>query len=197
MSEQAGPPLTVWATRLLSALDAADRRAAELAAELTPLQLNWKPTPAVWSIGQCLDHLRATNEAYFEAISASLPSQPDRAVEEIVPGRFSQWFIRSFVDEPSAESKTKRARAPKRIVPASQVDSHVLDLFLASNRPTRELVRRAAAYDVNRIRFKNPFFPLIRFTIGTGLEVATRHQGRHLLQAERIKQARDFPATAS
>ena len=48
----------------------------------------------------------------------------------------------------------------------------------------RELVARASAYDVNRIRFKNPFTPLLRFTVGTGLEIVTQHQSRHLLQAE-------------
>jgi hypothetical protein len=193
MAEQSGPPLTAWATRLLAALDAADRRAAALAAGLTPSQLNWQPAPASWSIGQCLDHLRLTNEVYLQAISAALPPQPDHAVQEITPGRFSRWFIRSFVDESTSQSK--RAHAPKKIVPASAVDSHILDLFLASNQPTRDLIHRAAAYDVNSIRFKNPFIPLVRFTVGTGLEAATRHQGRHLLQAERVKQSPEFPTS--
>jgi hypothetical protein len=52
----------------------------------------------------------------------------------------------------------------------------------------RDLVRCAGAYDINRIRFRNPFIPLLRFTVGTGLEIVWRHQRRHLLQAERIKQ---------
>src|SRR2546430_4319296 len=42
-----------------------------------------------------------------------------------------------------------------------------------------------------RSRFKNPFVRIIRFTVGTGLEVLWRHERRHLLQAERIRAALD------
>jgi len=63
----------------------------------------------------------------------------------------------------------------------------------ANDLAARDLIRRASRYDVNRIRFRNPFIPLLRFTVGTGLEIVWRHQCRHLLQAERIKQAPTFP----
>jgi hypothetical protein len=89
--------------------------------------------------------------------------------------------------EPSPQ--TKRAPAPKKIVPSSQVGLAVLDRFLSSNQATRDLIRQAAAYDVNRIRFKNPFIGVIRFTVGTGLQIICTHERRHLLQAERVKQS--------
>jgi hypothetical protein len=190
MAARVDPPSTSWATRLISELDAADQRAKELAKGLTPLQLNWNPSPGAWSVGQCLEHLRITNEMYLPAITASLSHRPLFKVEDITPGWFGRWFIRSFI-EPS--SKTKRARAPNKIAPGARVDPHVLDLFLASNKATRQLVGRASDYDVNRIRFKNPFLPLLRFTVGTGLEIVSGHQRRHLLQAERVKQSADFP----
>jgi len=176
--------------RLISELDAADQRARDLANGLTPLQLNWRPNQDAWSVGQCLEHLRVTNEVYLPAITASLTAHPLVAVKDITPGWFGRWFIRNYI-EPSSESK--RARAPKKIAPGTQVDPRILDLFIASNQAARELVRRASDYDVNRIRFRNPFFPVLRFTVGTGLEIVSRHQRRHLLQAERVKQAVDFP----
>jgi hypothetical protein len=83
-----------------------------------------------------------------------------------------------------------RLPAPRKIAPAQRIDPCVLDLFLRSNDVVR---RRAGAYDINRIRFRNPFIPLLRFTVGTGLEIVWRHQRRHLLQAEGIKQAPTFP----
>jgi len=175
-----------WATRLISELEAADQRAKELAAGLMPMQLNWKPSQGAWSVGQCLDHLRAANEVYLPAISASLTDRPLCAVEEITPGWFARWFIRSYI-EPSSESK--RAPAPKKIAPGTDVDASVLDLFLAGNQAARELVRRASNYDVNGIRFKNPLLPILRFTVGTGLELVSSHERRHLLQAERVRQA--------
>lgn len=177
---------TAWAVRLISELDAADQRAKELVKGLTPLQLNWRPNPEAWSVGQCLDHLRATNEVYLPAISAPLTARPSVAVQDITPGWFGRWFLRNYI-EPS--SKSKRTRAPKKIAPDTRFDSSILDLFLASNQTARELVRRASAYDVNHVRFKNPFIPVLRFTVGTGLEIVSSHQRRHLLQAERVKQA--------
>jgi hypothetical protein len=93
--------------------------------------------------------------------------------------------------EPSPQSK--RSPAPKKTVPAAKVEPSVLDRFLRSNQAARELVRQASNYDVNRIRFKNPFVSVIRFTAGTGLEIVSSHERRHLLQAERAKQSLQSP----
>jgi hypothetical protein len=181
---------TKWATRILSDLDAADQRAQAVAGGLTPSQLNWRPHQNAWSVGQCVEHLRASNDVVLPAIADSLTNRAPLAAEDITPGWFGRWFLRNFI-EPSPQ--TIRARAPKKIVPATQVDHQILDLFLASNQAARELVRRASEYDVNRIRYRNPFIPVLRFTVGTGLLIVSRHQHRHLLQAERVKQAADFP----
>jgi hypothetical protein len=183
-AESGGTP--AWATQLMNELDVADQEARELVAGLTLEQLNSPPMPGAWSVGQCLEHLAMTNEVYVRPISESLAGQPVRAVPEIRLGWFARWFIHSYV-EPSPQSKP--ARAPKKIVPGTQVDFSVLDRFARSNQAVRELVRSAGAHDVNRIRFKNPFVPLLRFTVGTGLQIIVKHQQRHLLQAERTKQS--------
>jgi hypothetical protein len=180
-----------WCVRLVSELNAADKRATALAKTLTPLQLNWTPSPGAWSVGQCLEHLRVTNEVYLEPISNSLVDRRVDVVQEITPGWFGGWFIRNFI-EPS--SKTRRARAPKKIRPGAQIDPSILDRFISSNHRVRDLVHRARNYDVNRIRFKNPFISVIRFTVGTGLEIISKHQSRHLLQAERIRASPEFPS---
>jgi len=106
-------------------------------------------------------------------------------VDEITPGWFGRWFIRTYI-EPTTHRK--RARAPRKIVPvAKHIDPSILDRFIASNAAVRDLVTRAKGHDVNRLRFRNPFVPLIRFTVGTGLQIIARHNHRHLLQAERVR----------
>jgi hypothetical protein len=182
--------LSPWCLRLTSELHSADERAIALAKTLTPHQLNWSPRPGEWSVGQCLEHLCITNEVYLPALSNSLIGRPLAVVQDITPGWFGRWFIRNYI-EPSAE--TRRARAPKSITPGAHVEPSILERFLGSNRQARELVDRARHYDVNRIRFKNPFVPVLRFTVGTGLEVLSQHQRRHLLQAERIRNSLEFP----
>jgi hypothetical protein len=179
-----------WPVRLLAELDAADERAKELVMMLNPEQLNWRPGPGVWSVGQCLEHLCITNDFYLPAISSSLAGKPLAAVKDIAPGWFGRWFIRNYI-EPSPQSK--HIGAPRKIAPGGRVEPSVLDRFLAGNQAARELVRRAGDYDVNRLRFRNPFLPVLRFTVGTGLEIVSGHQRRHLSQAERVKSSSGFP----
>jgi hypothetical protein len=182
-------PHPQWCARLLSEFSAADARAIALVKDLSFAQLNWKPAPDKWSVGLCIEHLCITNEVYGPPIAAALVTAPSSAVPEITPGWFARWFIRSYI-APS----TKTAKAPPKIAPTSStVDLAILDRFLGTNRDARQLVERAAPYDVNRLRFKNPFIPLLRFTVGTGFEILSKHEQRHLLQAERVLSAPGFP----
>jgi len=183
--------LPAWAAQQIAALEAADTRAIALARGLSPAQLNWRPSNDRWSIGQCLQHLVMTNRVYLPPIARALEGQPvSVAVEAITPGWFGRWFIANYI-EPSP--RTRRSRAPAKARPSPQIEPAVLDQFLRSNDAARALVRRASTYDVNRIRFVNPFVSVIRFTVGTGLEIIWRHERRHLLQAERVAAMPDFP----
>ena len=181
--------IPAWSQRLISELENADGRAERLARPLTSQQLNWRPAPDAWSIGQCLQHLLISNQIYLPAIAASLEGRQQLPVPEVVLGRFSRWFIKNYI----GPSNGARAQAPRKIRPAVEVESSVLDTFLRSNDASRNLIAKASAYDVNRIRFRNPFIPLLRFTVGTGLEIVSQHESRHLLQAERVRQAGSFP----
>jgi len=104
--------------------------------------------------------------------------------------RLGGWFIRHFI-EPSPQSK--RAPAPPKIRPTAIVGLSVLDRFLSSNHVCRTLIADARNKDVNRVRFWNPLFKGIRFTVGTGLEIIAGHERRHLLQAERVRKSTNFP----
>jgi hypothetical protein len=179
-----------WPARLTADLAANDDSAKRLLAGLTEPQLNWQPAPTSWSIGQCLDHLCATTDAYLPALLAALKDQPDSPVDQIRLGWLGGFFFRNFV-EPSPN--TKRAAAPAKIRPASSVSLSILDRFLCGNQSCRDLLFRAATKNVNRIRFWNPFIPGLRFTVGTGLETIPAHQRRHLLQAQRVRSSSNFP----
>src|SRR5438270_10796663 len=173
-------PTARWPSRVAAELSANDQSARALLAGLTEEQLNWQPAPVSWSVGQCLEHLCITNEAYLPPMSAAINQRPDAPIEQITPGWFGRWFIRSFI-EPSPV--TKRAPAPAKIRPTAHVGASVLERFLAGNESCRELVVRARAKNVNRIRIWNPFVPGTRFTVGTGLQIIVGHERRHLLQA--------------
>src|SRR5215469_2823694 len=89
--------LPAWSQRLLAELDAADVRAESVAKGLSAEQLNWHPSEGAWGVGQCLDHLRVTNEVYLAAINAALEGQGRGEVDELRIGGFSRWFIRNYI----------------------------------------------------------------------------------------------------
>jgi hypothetical protein len=180
-------PAPAWSRQLIAELQAADQRAIALARGLSVEQLNWKPRPESWSVGQCLEHLCLSGEVYLAPIASALNNRQPSPVETITPGWFGAWFIRNYI---APSPVTRKAPAPKRIRPLlSVVEPSVLDRFLAANREVRALIERSQRYDVNRIRFANPFVPIIRFTVGTGFEIIAKHEDRHLLQAERVWQS--------
>src|ERR1700731_3017886 len=133
-------PAPAWSVRLAFELSANDQTAQALVAELTEEQLNWQPAPGSWSVGQCLEHLCITNEAYLPPISVAVNEKSDSPVEQITPGWFGRWFIRSFI-EPSPV--TKRAPAPAKIRPTAHVGASVLERFLAGNESSGEHMARA------------------------------------------------------
>lgn len=184
-------PAPAWFERITKELDAADTRATSLANGLTVAQLNWKPSPKAWSVGQCLEHLCLSNEVYVAPIEAALRAPPTGAEDEITPGWFGSWFIRTYIDP---NTQKTRARSPRSATPAmSHVDASILQRFIDSNNALRHLASRARGHDVNRLRFRNPFVSWIRFTVGTGFQIVARHNHRHLGQAERVTCLPGFP----
>src|SRR5258707_14504557 len=108
--QERGTP--AWSVRLAADLDANDQAAKKLVDELTEEQLNWQPAPGSWSVGQCLEHLCITNEAYLPPISVAVNERPDSPREQISPGWVERWFIRSIIE---ASPVTKRAAGPAQI----------------------------------------------------------------------------------
>jgi DinB superfamily len=186
-----GTPTEVSA--VLSDLLTAEQQAFEIVAGLSHGQANWQPVRGrSWSIVQCLSHLARVNRLYavamYEAASRTDANGAGPSTQ-ISPGWFGGWFIRSM--EPPVRKKMK---SPRKAIPISQSDpAEAVAEFVESHEPVRGVIEVASLLDLNRVRFKNPFVPLLRFTIGTGLLIINGHDRRHLWQASRVKEALGFP----
>jgi DinB superfamily len=170
-----------------------NRRTAEgLVRDLSEAQLQWRPDERSWSIAQCLDHLAIADRAYLVSMGQALAEARRRGSRRrgpIQPGWFSRWFVQTMEPPPR-----RKLPAPRKIVPAlGKSGDEVKRDFFAAQSETLDLLHEAAGADLNRTRFANPFFPLIRFTAGTGFLVIVAHERRHLWQAERIRQRPGFP----
>jgi hypothetical protein len=178
--------------RILDEIDALDREVAALVAPLSDEQFHWRPGEGrAWGVAECLDHLATTNVFYGAAVEKAVDDARQRGLvggDPIASTFFGERFIRSL--EPPVKL---RARAPKSVRPkAGGTRDAILAAYYASHERVRDLVRRCEAIDVNRATFPNPFFPLLKVRVGTGLRVITAHDRRHAWQAaEAVKKLRN------
>jgi hypothetical protein len=178
---------------ILDDLDRSDGDTRGLIGGLSDSQANWQPRETAWSISQCVDHLARANTIYTAALLAAVKDA--RAVRKlrsapIQPGWISRIFIHALEPPPK-----RKLRAPKKIVPAAQISGEeALRAFLHSQEQVRTVIREGAWLDLNRIRFRNPFIGILRFTVGAGLLIIAAHNRRHLWQAEQVREAAGFPA---
>lgn len=193
--------------QIVDEIDAAGRAAEALVAPLTDVQFHWQPALAqlprwgrrsqstetrAWSIAQCIDHLAVINVVYTEALAGGLEEARRRGLSGGGPIT-STFFGRRFIasQEPPVRRKV---RAPGKVVPRpSGSRDEIMQAYRGSHETIRAIVRRCSDVDINRATFPNPFLPLVRVRVGTGLRILTAHERRHLWQAEQVRTAADFP----
>ena len=187
------PALSESRDAILQQLEQSEQAAIGLIAGVSAKQLNWQPNGGKsWSIWQCLDHIAKTDRFYCQAmLEAIAHSKSGMAATGIIsPGLFSRWFIASL--EPTSKAKFK---AFDKIAPGPNGDAQTaLREFAESHEQARRVISAWEVRDFNRVRFQNPFVPIIRFTIGTGLMIINAHDRRHLSQAARVKDSDSYPA---
>ena len=171
-----------------------EEAARQLIAGVSDNQGNWQTVAGrTWSIWQCVEHLSLTNRVYAQALSEGLASPGTSGKTatgpEIKPGWFGRWFLSKIEPPVGLGVKTK----PK-VTPAAKGDlAGALARFVESHKELRKIVETWDRADLNRVRYPNPFIPLVRFPVGTGLLIANAHDRRHLWQAQRVKEAPGYP----
>ncbi len=171
-----------------------EQAALRLLEGVSEIQGNWQPQGGRgWSIWQCLEHLSLTNRVYAKALAEGLTnagtSQRIATGGEIKPGLLGRWFVSKVEPPVGIGVKTKPKATPVEKGDLGQA----LGRFAESHEGLREIVELWDRVDLNRVRYPNPFIPLVRFTVGTGLLIANAHDRRHLWQAHRVKEAAEYP----
>lgn len=172
---------------LLDQIDACEREAATIVADMDDESVNRPASNGGWSVAQCLEHLTLMNEFYLrgwqEAVDEAAAAQrgPFRGLK---PTPFGRWFAKSL--EPPAKMKTKAiaAATPGRTMLTREV---ALARYRASHDGYRHLVRSAGAVDVNRIVRPNAIINRVKMRLATVLLVIPAHDRRHLWQAANAK----------
>ena len=165
-----------------------------LADGLDEAQLAWTAEAGRWSMAQCFEHLVVTAQSYHPRISAAIDRNPSQGAGAIPYA--PTWIGRKFVDMMRDTTGQRRLRAPRPFRPAAQPSPGSAERLLASIRELGDLLTRASGANIVRAKVASPAMPLLRLNLGEALELQVVHIARHLAQASRVREHRDFPSRA-
>lgn len=155
--------------------------------------LNWKPAPAEWSIGQCLEHLIITNRAYFPELERIIRGDPSPNIwlrAPLLPDLFG-WLLKKSM-APNSPAKMK---APKLIEPStSQLPVTLVADFAATQRQVSALIQATAPLNWAKTRITSPLAgEVITYSLQDCFEIFVLHEKLHVNQAKRVMATPGFP----
>ncbi|MCB0395383.1 MAG: DinB family protein [Flavobacteriales bacterium] len=156
-----------------------------LFSHLTGEQLNTKPEPGRWSIGECLDHLITTNRSYYPAFQAlSKANRRPSFWERFSP--FSHYFGKLLI-ETTGPTVTKKYKSPPAFRSTrSSVPDDIVSLFAKENEQLVELTDRMRMNPPLQTIVTSPASNLVTYTLGDALEIILGHEQRHINQAKAV-----------
>lgn len=165
-------------------LEAASARLARLHTTVPAERWAQRKDPRRWSVVECVAHLNLSSAFMLPPLEAAVAEARTRPRE---PGPMQQglfgWLLAKTV---GPEFRGRMQTAPK-MVPAGAPDPGVVvEEFGRWQERALALVRSADGLPLGRVWITSPINARIRYTAFAGLRILSRHQHRHLQQAERV-----------
>lgn len=175
-----------------SELEKISNNAKQVFGGLSPEQLNWKPNPKSWSIGQCFEHLIVTNNLYFPAIQNVIDGIHRNNFFSKIP--FSTNLISALMKNSLKPEQARKMKTFKVFEPsASGVSPNIIEDFVENNRKLVEMFEACKDLEIHKIKIPEPLSPALNLRLDDAFEILLMHEKRHFLQAERVKKLESFP----
>lgn len=159
--------------------------------ELSAEQINWKPSAEGWSVGQCFEHLIKSNELFYDELDKiASGTRKNSLLETFSPlsGLFGNILINSL------KKDSRKLKAPiQKIVPPSEIDAHIVEIFAAHQAELIGKIKRTEAADWKKTKVTSPFLKIATYSLANGYQVIIEHEKRHVRQAKRILETENFP----
>ena len=157
---------------------------------LTAQQINWRPSPDGWSIGQCLDHLIKSNEGFYaEFDKLAAGTRKNSFWEKFSP---LSSFAGSFLVK-SLKADDKRVKTIPSMTPPSDIDPGIVETFARHQEGLTAKVKAIANADWQKTVVTSPFFGLMTYKLDAGMQAIVEHEKRHVRQAKRVLESGSFP----
>jgi hypothetical protein len=157
---------------------------------LTPDQINWKPAPDAWSVGQCLDHLIKSNEGFFpELDSIAAGTRKNTFWQSWSPlSALAGAFLVSTLKKDNQKVKTNQ-----KMTPPSEIADDIIERFAAHQDELAHKLSATANADWHKVVLTSPFVKIMTYRMDKGLEAVIEHEKRHIRQAKRVMEMDGFP----
>ena len=152
---------------------------------LLPEQLNWKPSPDSWSIGQCIDHIITTNSTYFPILrKVAQGNYNHRFLEKMpfLPAFFGNFLLKIVSPDYQKKSKTAPVFTPSR----SEVSEIILIELAKNHEELIFLLQQTEGLVHDEIIITSPASKVIVYSLSKAVEIILAHELRHLEQAKRV-----------
>ncbi|WP_303310414.1 DinB family protein [Hymenobacter sp. BT730] len=153
-------------------------------------ELNMRPGPGKWSVGQCLEHLNIIGGHYLPDMMrrVRLARQRGSKPAELVKHGF---IGRKLTEAMRTPPSVKALVSPQKYAPSgSRLPRTVVEVFGRQLDELLRIIEVAREVNANRVRIPNPIIPLLRLRLTDQLEFLVVHLERHLAQAERVLDGR-------
>ena len=160
--------------------------------QLTPSQLNWKPSADRWSVAQCFDHLLTSHQGYLPIVDSVLAGKKRTFWERmpVLPGLAGKLLIKSL--EPTT---TRKMKAPKHFEPAqSDISGSVINDFVDQQGNIVQKMKATEHLDLERIVITSPAAGAVTYSLMDAYRIIVVHEQRHFQQAKRVMEESSFPA---
>lgn len=156
----------------------------ETIAGLTAAQWNFKPTPDIWSVGECAEHVAITEASLLRLIERAVGGPPAEAPGDSLT---DDQILRAYAN------RNFKATAPERVRPAGKLDTHerAAGAFqLGRERTVRWLDGTQA--DLHAHRMPHPVLG-VDLNVYQWLLIMGAHPRRHAAQIREVMAHPDFP----
>jgi hypothetical protein len=177
---------------LLDELGAVTSDARGVFGGLSAAQLNWKPSPERWSVGQCFDHLIVTNRCFFadmERIASGTHKASLWGRVSPLSGVFGRLILGSLDPEKGRNTKAARVFQPA----SSDVAADVVEQFAGHQEELAARMRATAGVDLARTIVTSPVTAVATYSLLDAYRIIVAHERKHFEQARRVTEAGGFP----
>lgn len=155
--------------------------------ELNKDQINLKPTPRGWSIGQIIDHIITINKTYFPVFGNILNGNnrtPFIGRVRFFVNLFGNLILKSTLPSTVKKTQTIPIWEPKE----SDIDNHIFDEFEEHQGALIQWIDRLEVIDKRNTVISSPANKYIVYDLEKALEIIVQHELRHYQQALKIKE---------